>query len=190
MKTAPIIDLFMGLEPNGIATDFDLINANENCGQSRMALGDSLGDNGLVVVFECNHCPYVVASFARLEHMAEICKGLGIGFIGINSNDSKNYPDDSFENMRKRAQKGMNYPYLYDESQKVAVSWGAERTPEFFLIDNKGAVIYRGRMDNSPRDPNGVSKRDLMDAIDAHMMGEKPPVPRTQSIGCSIKWKM
>jgi peroxiredoxin len=180
----------MGLEPGDQSRDFELLNANANTGSKKMNLGECMGENGLVVVFECNHCPYVVASFARLEHMANVCRDFGIGFIGINSNDSNQYPDDSFENMQKRAEKGMNYPYLHDESQSVAEDWGAERTPEVYLLNNEGVVIYRGRIDNSPRDPNGVSKRDLMDAIDAHVMGEKPPVTRTKSIGCSVKWKM
>lgn len=181
---------FMGIEPGDESIDFNLLNANAKIGLDKMSLKDCMGKNGLVVVFECNHCPYVVASFERLGHMANVCLELGIGFVGINSNDSTQYPDDSFENMHHRAEKGMNYPYLHDELQTTAVAWGAKRTPEVYLLNNEGIVIYRGRMDNSPRDPNGVSKRDLMDAIDAHMMGDLPPTQRTESIGCSVKWKM
>ena len=92
--------------------------------------------------------------------------------------------------MVKRAEKGMPYPYLYDETQEVALAWGAKRTPEFYLLDGEGVVVYRGRLDISPRDAMQASTSDLADAMDALSMGETPPVPRTESIGCSVKWKL
>jgi hypothetical protein len=91
--------------------------------------------------------------------------------------------------MVKRAKKGMPYAYLHDESQEIATAWGAKRTPEFYLLNGEGVVVYRGRLDNSPRDPNAVSTSELADAMDALSMGEAPVVNRTESIGCSIKWK-
>ena len=113
-----------------------------------------------------------------------------MGFVGINSNDSDVYPDDSFENMVKRADKGMPYPYLHDETQEVALAWGAKRTPEFYLLNGEGVVVYRGRLDNSPGNAMEATTRDLVDAMDSLSMGELPPVNRTESIGCSVKWKL
>ena len=179
----------MGFEPGDKAAEFSLPNANKEVGSSELSLGEVVTEAGAIVVFECNHCPYVVGSIERIERLAQRARDLGMGFAGINSNDAINYPDDSFTNMEKRASKGMSYPYLHDESQSVATEWGAEWTPEFYLLDGQGVVVYRGRMDNSPSDPTKVSSRDLQDALDAYSMGEKPPIDRTQSIGCSVKWK-
>ena len=92
--------------------------------------------------------------------------------------------------MVKRTQKGMPYPYLHDESQEVATKWGATRTPEFYLVDSQGVVVYRGRLDDSPRTAMEATTSDLSDAMDALSTGEKPPVNRTDAIGCSVKWKV
>ena len=121
--------------------------------------------------------------------MAEYCNVNGIGFVGINANDPDNYPADSFENMVKRAEKGMPYAYLHDATQEVATAWGAQRTPEFYLLDAEGVVTYHGRMDDSPRDPNNATTSELKDAIDAMLAGSTPAVHSTDSIGCSVKWK-
>ena len=148
-----------------------------------------MDSNGCVVVFECNHCPYVVASVSRLNAMAEYCQSSNIGFVGINSNDPDNYPADSFENMVKRAEKGMPYAYLHDATQEVATAWGAQRTPEFFLLDADGIVTDHGRMDDNPRDPTKVTTSELKDAIEAMLEGRTPVIQSTDSIGCSVKWK-
>ena len=179
----------MGFEPGDKVSEFKLPNANQNIDGNEVSLNDILTENGAVIVFECNHCPYVVGSIERIENMASRCRDLGYGFAGINSNDAVNYPADSFNNMLKRAEKGMSYPYLHDDSQEIAVEWGAERTPEFYLLNGEGVVIYRGRMDNSPSDPTKVSTTELSDALDTMSMGDTPPIQRTQSIGCSVKWK-
>ena len=113
-----------------------------------------------------------------------------MGFVGINSNDPVVYAEDSWENMVKRADKGMPYPYLHDESQEVATTWGAKRTPEFYLLNGEGVVMYRGRLDNSPRNAMEATTSDLSDAMDALSMGEEPSIQRTESIGCSVKWKL
>jgi len=179
----------MGIEPGDNAPAFNLKNANPTiCGEN-VDLQDILSDSGAVVLFECNHCPYVIGSIDRINRMASKAAELGMGFVGINSNDADNYPDDSFENMAKRAGKGMPYAYLHDDTQEVATAYGAERTPEFYLIDGDGVVRYRGRLDNSPGDPNGASTSELSDALDSLSMGDNPAIERTQSIGCSIKWK-
>ena len=180
----------MTLEIGDYAVDFELPNANEPNGGKSLDLAKSARDNGLVIVFECNHCPYVVASVDRMNDIAEFCAANEIGFVGINSNDASVYANDSFEHMVKRAQKGMPYPYLYDESQIVAHAYGAKRTPEFFLFNGNNELVYRGRMDDSPKDPSHVTSTDLKNAIDALINGVSITIQETESIGCSVKWKV
>ena len=179
----------MTLQVGDKAPDYSLKNSNLDVGEDTLSLSNSLSENGCVVVFECNHCPYVVASVDRINAMSDYCNDREIGFVGINSNDPVNYPADSFENMVKRAQKGMPYPYLHDPTQVTATAWGAERTPEFFLLNSEGFVVYHGRMDDSPRDPTQATTSELKDAIDAMVSGVTPAVVSTESIGCSVKWK-
>ena len=167
------------------AEDFKLKSINNKF----VTLNDIKGEKATLVMFICNHCPYVKAVIKDIVNDANNLKNLNVNTIAIMSNDTKNYPDDSFENMAKRANKGMPYAYLFDETQEVATAYGAERTPEFYLLNGDGVVVYRGRMDNSPRDPNGASTSELSDALDSLSMGEKPAIERTQSIGCSVKWK-
>ena len=177
----------MGYEPGDVVTGFSLANAN---GEGEVTLDEVMTEVGAVVLFECNHCPYVVGSINRINKAAAKAADLGMGFVGINSNDASVYSEDSFENMQKRADKGMPYLYLYDETQEVALAWGAKRTPEFYLLNGEGVVVYRGRLDNSPRNAMEATTRDLADAMDSLSMGELPPVNRTESIGCSVKWKL
>ena len=99
------------------------------------------------------------------------------------------YESDSWDNMVKRANKGMTYPYLHDSSQEVALSYGAERTPEFYLLNSDSLVVYRGRLDDSPRDPSHATTSELEDAMEELASGTNVSVPRTESIGCSVKWK-
>ena len=177
-----------GLEPGDAGLAFDLPNANSD-GPERCSLSDVVTDIGCVVVFTCNHCPYVVGNESRIESIASRAREEGMGFVGINSNDPDNYPSDNWEHMQKRGIV-MTYPYLHDASQEVANAWGAERTPEFYLLDGNGIVTYRGRLDDSPRDPNLATTSELSDAIDSLLTQEDPSVTRTESIGCSVKWKM
>ena len=142
-----------GLEPGEKAPDFKLKNANSKGDITALSLNDIMRENGAIIVFECNHCPYVVGSIDRINNAANFAFENDIGFVGINSNDAIKYPDDSFEAMQKRAKRGMPYPYLYDENQDVAKEWDAERTPEFYLINENKLVVYRGRMDDSPKNP-------------------------------------
>jgi peroxiredoxin len=179
----------MTLQVGDKAPDYSLKNSNSEEGGDVLSLSDSIEKRGCVVVFECNHCPYVIASVDRINAMSNYCNEREIGFVGINSNDPVNYPADSFENMVKRAQKGMPYPYLHDPTQVTATAWGAERTPEFFLLNSEGIVVYHGRMDDSPRDPTQATTSELKDAIDAMVSGVNPTVVSTESIGCSVKWK-
>ena len=153
-----------------------------------MSLADVVGDLGGIIVFTCNHCPYVVASESRIETMAERCRSVGLGFIGINSNDPIVYANDDWDHMVDRAN-SMSYPYLHDSEQIIAHAYGAQRTPEFYLLDSSSKIVYRGRMDDSPRDPTGVSTNELDDAVNALITGNAVKISRTESIGCSVKWK-
>jgi len=179
-----------GIEPGDAAPNFHLPNANPPIGGEAMSLSDVIGPNGAVIMFTCNHCPYVVGSEPRIEAMAARARSEGLGFAGINSNDPVNYESDSWENMLKRAGRGMSYSYLHDDNQDIARAYGAERTPEFYLLDSLGAVTYRGRLDDSPRDPSHSSTSELADAMDDMAAGRSVVKPRTVSIGCSVKWKM
>ncbi len=179
----------MPLSSGDVAPAFELPNANANVGSATLTFSDAKGEHGTVVLFECNHCPYVVASVGRINAMAATCLDNGIGFVGINSNDPIVYENDSFEHMVKRAEGGMPYAYLHDSTQTVARAYDAKRTPEFFLFDADDRLVYQGRMDDSPRNPNDVSTSELADAIDAMLKGEAPAVDYTDSIGCSVKWK-
>ena len=179
----------MTLNIGDAAPAFELQNSNATEGFSMMNLEGSRGENGLIVVFECNHCPYVISSISRLEAMAGKANGLNIGFVGINSNDPTAYPNDSFEHMQTRAE-GMSYPYLHDVTQNVAHAYDAKRTPEFFLFNSELELVYKGRMDDSPQDPTRVQMTELDDAMQAMLAGVAPEITVTESIGCSVKWKM
>ena len=178
-----------GIEPGVQAPDFELPNANAAVGGESMTLSDAMGDNGTIVMFTCNHCPYVVGSEGRIEKAAARARELGMGFVGINSNDPIMYESDNWDSMVKRAGKGMSYAYLHDETQAIAHSYGAERTPEFYLLDSSSTVVYRGRMDDSPRNPMDATTDELGDAMSALAAGNTIANARTDSIGCSVKWK-
>ena len=179
----------MSYEPGDSVSQFTLKNSNPEHHGETVSLDDILTPAGAVVIFECNHCPYVIANIDRMNRAATKAVELGMGYVGINSNDPDNYPADSFENMVKRAEKGMPYAYLHDSTQEVATAWGAQRTPEFFLLDANGVVTYHGRMDDNPRDPTKVTTSELKDAIEAVLEGRTPIIQSTDSIGCSVKWK-
>lgn len=144
-----------------------------------------------VVVFACNHCPYVVHIREGLGHLAQEFQPKGVSFVAINSNDFVHYPDDAPERMPAFAKAGRwNFPYLLDESQQVAKSWHAACTPDFFVIDAQGRLTYAGQFDSS-RPGNGevVDGRDLRGALEALLAGQPVPFPQKPSLGCNIKWK-
>lgn len=144
----------------------------------------------VVVVFSCNHCPYVKAYEDRIIAMQRAYADRGVAFVAISANDPVKYPDDSFENMVKRAkEKGYNFPYLYDATQEVARAYGAERTPEFFVLDSQGILRYHGRLDDNVEEPEKVKEHYLRDALNAVLAGEPVPTPETAPVGCTIKWK-
>lgn len=144
----------------------------------------------LVVVFSCNHCPYVVAYEDRMIAIQRDYAPKGVRFVAINSNDAKSYPDDSFEEMVKRAKaKGFNFPYLRDETQEVAKAYGATHTPHLFVFDANRKLAYTGKIDDNWQDAKAVKQQFLREALDAIVAGKTPPTPETHAIGCTIKWK-
>jgi peroxiredoxin len=156
-----------------------------------VGLADVKGLNGVVVMFICNHCPYVQAVIDRIESDMRTLRGLGIGAVAISSNDADAYPQDGFEPMKQfAARHGLSFPYLYDESQAVARAYGAACTPDFFGFDGSGHLVYRGRLDASGRQPAPPgTRRELLEAMRAVAEGRDAPAEQVASIGCSIKWK-
>jgi peroxiredoxin len=144
----------------------------------------------LVVVFSCNHCPYVQAYEDRLIAIQRDYVGRGVQVVAINSNDDVNYPEDNFEQMVARAQaRGFNFAYLRDASQDVARAYGATHTPQLFVFDRARALRYTGKIDDNWQSPKAVTRRFLQDAIDALLNGRDPAEAQTNAIGCTIKWK-
>ena len=143
----------------------------------------------IAVVFSCNHCPYVIASERELIDMQKEFGQKGFQLIAINSNEDKNYPQDSFDEMIKRAEeKGFNFPYLRDETQEIAKAYGAGRTPEFFIFDENRVLRYHGRINDNPREHDKITRHDAREAISALLEGKDVDIPETNAIGCSIKW--
>lgn len=155
-------------------------------------LSDIAGPNGLLVMFICNHCPYVKAVVTRIVREVRALRELGVGAVAINSNDAITYPEDSFDNMKAFAREhGFDFPYLHDESQQVASAYGAVCTPDFFGFDRHGALEYYGRLDASGREPVGPgAKRELYEAMKLMVETGHAPDQQTPSVGCSIKWKV
>jgi peroxiredoxin len=144
----------------------------------------------LVVAFWCNHCPYVIGSEERMARFVADYAGKGVSVVAINANETDNHPGDSFANMVDRAkEKGFRFVYLRDESQSVAVKYGALRTPHFYVFDGARALRYTGRMDDNPRNPGKETTHELRDAVDAVLAGKKPAVEMANPIGCNVKWK-
>ena len=155
------------------------------------ALDELTGRRGTVVVFICNHCPYVQAVIDRMVEAAKALATEGIGFVAISSNDVESYPEDSFDNMKAFAKAHrFPFPYLYDESQDVARAYGAVCTPDYFGLDAEGRIQYRGRLDGSRKEaPPPGAKRELVDAMVMIAETGRGPVEQIPSVGCSMKWK-
>ncbi len=155
------------------------------------SLADVKGPNGTLVAFICNHCPYVQAVIDRIVRDARDLQPLGVNTVAICSNDAVNYPEDSFENMKRFAQQhGFTFPYLHDESQQVARRYGAVCTPDFYGFNGALELQYRGRLDESRKEaaPAHV-RRDLYEAMKLVAQTGQGPREQIPSIGCSIKWK-
>jgi peroxiredoxin len=151
---------------------------------------DSYGDaEALVLIQSCNHCPYVQAWEERMSAIAREYADRGVRVVAVNSNDAERYPEDSFEEMRRRASaRGFTFDYLYDEPQDIARELGSERTPEVFVFDRDRRLVYHGAIDDS-RDDRAVSQHYLRDALDAVLAGDDPPVSETPAVGCTLKWR-
>jgi peroxiredoxin len=156
-----------------------------------LSLTDIRGENGFLVMFICNHCPYVIHVNPELVRLANDYRSKGIGFVAISSNDVERYPDDAPEKMKEVAIKlGYPFPYLYDESQAVAKVYDAACTPDFYLFDGAANLVYRGRLDDSrPKNDNPLTGKDLRDALEAMLAGQPISEIQYPSIGCNIKWK-
>ncbi len=154
-------------------------------------LKEAAGENGLLVMFICNHCPYVKAIRDRIVRDTNELKALGINSVAIMANDPTDYPEDSFDNMKKVAEEfGFGFPYLIDETQKVAKAYSAVCTPDFFGYNAELQLQYRGRLDESRKESAAVDvRRDLFEAMKQVAETGKGPVDQIPSMGCSIKWK-
>jgi peroxiredoxin len=170
------------------AADFSL---PDTVSGKTLSLQSLRSDKATVIMFLCNHCPYVKHLQRGLVAVAKEYQARGIAFIAISSNDASAYPDDSPELMRKEAQRlGYPFPYLYDESQAVARAYDATCTPDFFVYDKNLTLAYRGQFDDSRRDSDiPVTGKDLRRALDQLLAGETVFSDQLPSLGCNIKWK-
>lgn len=179
-----------GYNVGDYATDFKLKNTDGKM----VSLADYPDAKGFVVVFTCNHCPYAIKYEDRLVALDKTAKEKGYPVIAINPNDAKNYPDDSFDNMKKRSKdKKFTFPYLVDETQEVAQAFGAARTPHVFVLqkeaDGKLKVAYIGAIDDDTENAKTDKVKYVENAIDALSKGEQPNPDFTKAVGCTIKWK-
>jgi peroxiredoxin len=171
-----------------IAPDFELLSVDNN----KYSLNSLVGEKGTVIVFICNHCPYVIAIAERLSFEAKELKKIGINTAAIMSNDVLAYPEDSFENMQKFSSKYLfNFPYLFDDTQEIAKNFNAVCTPDIFGFNSKLKLQYRGRIDSGVmnRDDKKI-KRELFHAMEVISRTGIGPSKQHNSFGCSIKWKI
>lgn len=164
--------------------DYSMLNVD----QSSMTLNDVKQDNGTLVIFSCNTCPFVIQWEDRYDDVAGLAKRYGIGTALINSNEAKREGDDSFDMMVEHAQE-MNYfmPYLLDENSKLANAFGAKTTPHIFLFDGQNQLVYSGSIDDNSKDANAVTERYLQNALNELGMGKEISLKETPAKGCSIK---
>ncbi len=170
------------------APDFELL---DTISDNKLSLKEIKGNKGTVVMFICNHCPFVVHVNPEITRLAREYQDKGIGFIAISSNDVENYPQDAPHLMKEKAkEEGYPFPYLYDETQRVAKAYDAACTPDFYLFDADLKLVYRGQLDNS-RPGNGLplTGENLRKAMDALLIGTAIDPEQKPSLGCNIKWK-
>lgn len=183
-------DTLSNMVPLGtIATPFNLMNPKTG---KRESLDKLRGQKGTLIVFMCNHCPFVKHVIDKLVELYEDYRTKGIEFIGINSNDIEKYPHDSPENMVKFAEeRNISFSYLFDETQEIARAYDAACTPDFYLYDHRLRLIYRGQMDSSrPRTDVEVTGEDLVVAFENLLAGEPQEDEQIPSIGCNIKYRV
>lgn len=176
----------MAIAPGTKAPDFSLPATDGRT----YSFADVAGSKATLIVFACNHCPYVHAYEPRLFDLIRRHRGAGLGAAFINSNNAVTHPADSFDNMKVRAREvGHPCPYLRDESQDVAKAYAAHNTPEVFLFDAQGVLRYTGGIDDSPYEPDKATLHPLREAIEAVLAGSTENLPATKALGCTIKWK-
>ena len=167
------------------APDFNL----DGIDGKNYSLSAFTGKIGLVVVFTCNHCPYAQAAWPILISLAEEYQSKGVGFVAINPNDGVLYPEDSMDSMKKRALGwGVNFPYLQDKLQNIAVNYKAVCTPDIYVFDKERKLYYHGRINDNWQNPERVKSHDLKNAIEGLLAGNDPSEKQYPSMGCSIKW--
>lgn len=155
-----------------------------------ITLADAAGKQGTLVIFSCNHCPWVKAWEERMVKLGNAWAKKGVGVIAVNANDPKAYPEDGLEGMKERAKaRGMAFPYVVDATSEVARAFGATRTPEAFLFDAGGKLVYHGAIDDNAKEPKKVKKRYLEDALEALAAGKPVAVAQTKALGCTIKYR-
>lgn len=169
------------------APEFELLNVDGRM----VSLADLKDAKALLMIFMCNHCPYVKHVAEGLVELARDYLPRGVAIVGINSNDTTAHPEDSPERMVQEVeQRGYQFPYLFDEDQAVAKAYRAACTPDFFLFDGQQRLVYRGQLDNSrPNSGIPVTGKDLRAALDAVLAGRPAPEDQSPSIGCNIKWR-
>ena len=170
------------------APDFNL---PDTVSDKNVSLADVAGKNATLVMFLCNHCPYVIHVNPEIVRITKDYADKGIGFVGISSNDVVNYPADSPDKMKiHAAEVGYTFPYLYDETQEIAKAYDAACTPDFYVFDKDRKLAYRGRLDFSrPGNSNPLDGADLRSALDAVLSGNSVSEMQYPSAGCNIKWK-
>lgn len=169
------------------APDFELKDVDGNT----VKRSDFEDAKGLLVIFMCNHCPFVKHVAPELAKLGREYQEKGLAIVGISSNDVEKYPQDGPEAMKSEAEsQGYTFPYLFDETQSVAIAYRAACTPDFFVFDKNHELVYRGQLDSSrPESGIPVTGEDLRKALDSVIAGEKPEANQMPSIGCNIKWK-
>lgn len=185
MAETPTIQIPLGFK----APEFKLIDTVSG---KELSFNDIKGDKGTLVVFICNHCPYVIHVIHEIVNIAKEYMPKGIGFVAISSNDVENYPQDAPDKMKEHAAKWeFPFPYLYDESQEVAKAYQAACTPDYNLFDADELCVYRGQLDNSrPKNNAPVDGKDLRAALEALLNGNEISKEQKPSTGCNIKWKV
>ncbi|MBL7719423.1 MAG: thioredoxin family protein [Flavipsychrobacter sp.] len=188
MIAAPAHTFAQGKESIAIGTSLPAASEKMKSVDGKNITLSGANKEGLVVMFSCNTCPYVVKSQARTKEVMNYAKEKGVGMVIINSNEAKRGDDDSYDAMKKYAKaQGYDVPYVVDEKSKVADAFGANRTPEVFLFDKSGKLVYKGAMEDNPSSPSESRELYLRDAIDQMLAGKPVHTNTTKSVGCTIK---
>ena len=162
----------------------------KNVDGQEVSIASVAGPKGTLVIFSCNHCPFVKAWESRIVEIGNTYRGKGVGVIAINSNDPSALPEDSYEQMQKRAkERGFEFPYVVDATSEVARAFGASHTPEAYLFDKDGKLVYHGAIDDNSRDASKVESPYLKNALNALLAGNQVATKETKAIGCGIKFR-